>query len=255
LRKNTRIRTNNKQNGNNKPELAYEDEAYVMYVTSRRLSGAAMKRMLSITGTKPRIVHATSSAREYSHSLLLLLIGWLTDTLSVSCHPFVRSLIFPPFPTKLPDVTGRDRVLGFCVLPNELQLDSSSSSCLLNLDRSVVARDFACSGVKSHILVWERKETWFLWFDGDWRKRWVWTFVWLRRKQLLLLDDDDDVTSSVRVFKSSWLSRFSKDLQEGVVVLFDKNLDDWSSLWVIEWEKRKESLEILESCCCFLMMM
>jgi hypothetical protein len=46
--KNTQeIRTNNKQNGNNKPELAYEDEAYVMYMTSRRLSGAAMKRMLS----------------------------------------------------------------------------------------------------------------------------------------------------------------------------------------------------------------
>ncbi len=62
MQKNTRIRTNNKQNGNNKPELAYEDEAYVMYVTSRRLSGAATKRMLSITATKPRIVHATSSA-------------------------------------------------------------------------------------------------------------------------------------------------------------------------------------------------
>ncbi len=32
--------------------------------------------------------------------------------------------------------------------------------CLLNLDRSVVARDFACSGVKYHILVWERKGNW-----------------------------------------------------------------------------------------------
>ncbi len=71
LQKNTRIRTNNKQNGISKPELAYEDEAYVMYMTSRRLSGAAMKRMLSISATKPRIVHATSSAGVCSDGLVL----------------------------------------------------------------------------------------------------------------------------------------------------------------------------------------
>jgi hypothetical protein len=70
-KKNTRIRTNNKKNGNNKPELAYEDEAYVMYVTSRRLSGAARKRMQSITATKPRIVQATSSAGVCSDGLVL----------------------------------------------------------------------------------------------------------------------------------------------------------------------------------------
>jgi hypothetical protein len=70
-KKNTRIRTNNKQNGNTEPELAYEDEAYVMYMTFCRLSGAAMKRMLSISATKPRIVHATSSAGVCSDGLVL----------------------------------------------------------------------------------------------------------------------------------------------------------------------------------------
>jgi hypothetical protein len=70
-KKNTRIRTNNKQNGNTKPELAYEDEAYVTYMTSRRLSGVAMKRMLSISATKPRIVHATSFAGVCSDGLVL----------------------------------------------------------------------------------------------------------------------------------------------------------------------------------------
>lgn len=70
-KKTQEIRTNNKQNGNNKPERAYEDEAHVMYVTSRRLSGAAMKRMLSITATNLRIVHATSSAGVCSDGLVL----------------------------------------------------------------------------------------------------------------------------------------------------------------------------------------